>query len=325
MPYCTNKNGHGPAWANSLFEDSAEYGFGMYLGVKQIRNKLAGLCKELLQADIPDGVKEAVNLWLAKMFDGEGSKPASAELIKALESFQPVDSRLETIVKEILDNREFLVKKSQWIYGGDGWAYDIGYGGLDHVLASNEDVNVLVLDTEVYSNTGGQSSKSTPTGAVAQFAASGKVTKKKDLGMMAISYGYVYVAQVAMGASQTQLIKALVEAERYPGPSLIIAYAPCINHGLKLGMGCSQLEQKNAVAAGYWHLYRYNPLLKKEGKNPFILDSKEPTASYREFIMGETRYSSLVSTFPERAKVLFEQAEESARERYENYKRLANG
>ncbi|MGE5543722.1 MAG: pyruvate:ferredoxin (flavodoxin) oxidoreductase [Bacillota bacterium] len=325
MPYCANKNGHGPAWANSLFEDSAEYGFGMFLGVKQIRNKLADLCRELLQADIPDGVRDAIDTWLAKMFDGEGSKPASAELIKALQSYQPADAKIEAIVKEIIDNREFLVKKSQWIYGGDGWAYDIGYGGLDHVLASNEDVNVLVLDTEVYSNTGGQSSKSTPTGAVAQFAASGKVTKKKDLGLMAISYGYVYVAQVAMGASQTQLIKALVEAERYPGPSLIIAYAPCINHGLKLGMGCSQIEQKMAVAAGYWHLYRYNPLLKEEGKNPFILDSKEPTASYRDFIMGETRYSSLVSTFPDRAKVLFEQAEKFARERYENYKRLANG
>lgn len=325
MPYCTNKNGHGPAWSNSLFEDSAEYGFGMFLGVKQIRNKLADLCRELLQADTPVSVRDALDSWLARMFDGEGSKLASAGLINVLESYQPADAKLEAIVKEILDKREFLVKKSQWIYGGDGWAYDIGYGGLDHVLASNEDVNVMVLDTEVYSNTGGQSSKSTPTGAVAQFAASGKVTKKKDLGMMAISYGYVYVAQVAMGASQNQLIKALVEAERYPGPSLIIAYAPCINHGLKLGMGCSQLEEKRAVAAGYWHLYRYNPMLKEAGKNPFILDSKEPTASYRDFIMGETRYSSLISTFPERAKVLFEQAEKSAQERYENYKRLANG
>ncbi len=325
MPYCANRHGHGPAWANSLFEDSAEYGFGMFLGVKQIRNRLADLCRELLEADIPAAVREAVNTWLDKMYDGEGSKGASAELVKALESYQPADPKLDAIVKEILDKREFLVKKSQWIFGGDGWAYDIGYGGLDHVLASNEDVNVLVLDTEVYSNTGGQSSKSTPTGAVAQFAASGKVTKKKDLGLMAISYGYVYVAQVAMGASQTQLLKALIEAERYPGPSLIIAYSPCINHGLKLGMGYSQIEEKNAVAAGYWHLYRYNPLLKKEGKNPFILDSKEPTASYRDFIMGETRYASLLSTFPERAKVLFEEAEKHARERYETYKRMAEG
>ena len=323
MPYCANRRGHGPAWAKSLFEDSAEYGFGMFLGVKQIRNRLADLCRELLEADIPAAVREAVNTWLDKMYDGEGSKGASAELVKALESYQPADSKMEAIVKEILDKREFLVKKSQWILGGDGWAYDIGYGGLDHVLSSNEDVNVLVLDTEVYSNTGGQSSKATPTGAVAQFAASGKVTKKKDLGLMAISYGYVYVAQVAMGASQTQLIKALIEAERYPGPSLIIAYSPCINHGLKLGMGRSQLEEKNAVAAGYWHLYRYNPLLKQEGKNPFILDSKEPTASYRDFIMGETRYSSLIATFPERAKVLFEEAEKHARERYETYKRMA--
>ena len=216
------------------------------------------------------------------------------------------------------------MKKSQWILGGDGWAYDIGYGGLDHVLASGEDVNILVFDTEVYSNTGGQSSKATPTGAVAQFAASGKPIKKKDLGAMAMTYGYVYVAQVAMGANYNQLLKALVEAESYPGPSLIIAYAPCINHGLKLGMGCTQLEEKRAVEAGYWHLYRYNPLLKEQGKNPFILDSKEPTASFRDFILSEVRYSSLTRTFPDKAEVLFEQAEKDAKERYENYKRLAS-
>ncbi|NLV16772.1 MAG: pyruvate:ferredoxin (flavodoxin) oxidoreductase [Syntrophomonadaceae bacterium] len=324
MPYTTNNKGHGPAWSNSLFEDSAEFGFGMYLGVKQIRNKLADLCRELLQADVPADLKEALDTWLEKMLDGEGSKAASAKLAAALEGYKAADEKLDSIVKQILDKEEFLIKKSQWIYGGDGWGYDIGFGGLDHVLASHEDVNILLLDTEVYSNTGGQSSKSTPTGAVAQFAASGKETKKKDLGMMIMSYGYVYVAQVAMGASQTQLIKAMTEAESYPGPSLIIAYAPCINHGLKMGMGRSQLEQKRAVEAGYWHLYRYNPLLKDEGKNPFILDSKEPTASYRDFIMGESRYSSLINTFPQRAETLFTRAEKSARERYESYRRMAD-
>ncbi|NLB17651.1 MAG: pyruvate:ferredoxin (flavodoxin) oxidoreductase, partial [Syntrophomonadaceae bacterium] len=324
MPYTTNKKGHGPAWSNSLFEDSAEFGFGMYVGVKQIRNKLADLCQELLQADIPADLKDALDTWLEKMLDGEDSKAASANLVTALESYKATDEKLDSIAEEILDKKEFLVKKSQWIYGGDGWGYDIGFGGLDHVLASHEDVNILLLDTEVYSNTGGQSSKSTPTGAVAQFAVSGKETKKKDLGMMIMSYGYVYVAQVAMGASQTQLIKAMTEAERYPGPSLIIAYAPCINHGLKMGMGRSQLEQKRAVEAGYWHLYRYNPLLKEDGKNPFILDSKEPIASYRDFIMGESRYSTLINTFPQRAESLFTSAEKSARERYESYRRMAD-
>ncbi|MBT1279738.1 pyruvate:ferredoxin (flavodoxin) oxidoreductase, partial [Thermoanaerobacter sp. AC272] len=217
----------------------------------------------------------------------------------------------------------YLIKKSQWIFGGDGWAYDIGYGGLDHVLASGEDINVLVFDTEVYSNTGGQSSKATPVGAVAQFAAAGKPIGKKDLGRMAMTYGYVYVAQVAMGASQTQLIKALVEAESYPGPSLIIAYAPCIAHGIKQGMSCSQLEEKKAVEAGYWVLYRYNPLLKKEGKNPFILDSKPPKLSVKDFLQGEVRFSALEKTFPEKAQKLFEEAEKQAQERYKIYEKLA--
>ena len=326
MPYCSNKKGCGPSWANSLFEDNAEFGYGMYLGVKQIRNGIAVNCSKALEKNIPENVKDVLTSWLENMNDAEGSKKASAQVKSALTDYiAKADAETKAILNDILDKEEFLVKKSQWILGGDGWAYDIGFGGLDHVLASNEDVNILVFDTEVYSNTGGQSSKSTPTGAVAQFAASGKITKKKDLGMIAMSYGYVYVAQVAMGANQSQLIKAMTEAERYHGPSLIIAYAPCINHGLKLGMGQTQMEEKNAVAAGYWHLYRYNPLLKEEGKNPFILDSKEPTASYRDFIMGEVRYSSLTRSFTDRAKKLFEAAEKSARERLEPYKKLANG
>ncbi|WP_073341923.1 pyruvate:ferredoxin (flavodoxin) oxidoreductase [Caldanaerobius fijiensis] len=324
-PYTTNKDGHGPAWANSLFEDNAEYGFGMYLAVKQIRERLADIAREALEMNISDAVKDALKTWLDNMYDGKGSKKAALQLVSVLKDYVPEDEKAKALLHEIYDNREFLVKKSHWIFGGDGWAYDIGYGGLDHVLASGEDVNILVFDTEVYSNTGGQSSKATPTAAVAQFAASGKRIRKKDLGMMAMSYGYVYVAQVAMGANQNQLIKALVEAEAYPGPSLIIAYAPCINHGIRGGMGCSQLEEKRAVEAGYWHLYRYNPLLKKEGKNPFILDSKEPTASFRDFLMGEVRYSALTRTFPEIAEELFKKAEEDAKERYENYKRLAKG
>lgn len=324
MPYAMNKDGHGPAWANSLFEDNAEFGYGMFLAVKQIRNKIADLCSEAGKLDIPDTVKASLKAWMDSMYDAKITKKHSLELVQALQAYHGANSKVKEIFDEILERKEFLVKKSQWILGGDGWAYDIGFGGLDHVLASGEDVNVLVFDTEVYSNTGGQSSKATPTGAVAQFAASGKATKKKDLGMIAMSYGYVYVAQVAMGANQSQLLKALIEAESYPGPSLVIAYAPCINHGLKLGMGCTQLEEKNAVEAGYWHLYRYNPLLKEEGKNPFILDSKEPTASFRDFIMGEVRYSSLTRTFPDKAEKLFENAEQNAKERLENYKRLAN-
>lgn len=324
MPYTFNNKGYGPAWANSLFEDNAEYGYGMALGVKQIRFKIADLCNEAITLDIGDELKAALKAWVESFAEGKASKKASLALIPMLQGYNGSNARAKEIFAEILDKKEFLVKKSQWVFGGDGWAYDIGYGGLDHVIATGEDVNIFVYDTEVYSNTGGQSSKSTPTGAVAQFAAAGKPIKKKDLGMMAISYGYVYVAQVAMGANQNQFIKALVEAESYPGPSLIIGYAPCINHGLKGGMGCSQLEQKRAVEAGYWHLYRYNPLLRLEGKNPFVLDSKEPTASFKDFIMGEVRYSSLTRTFPDRAERLFEAAEKDAKERYETYKRLAS-
>jgi len=321
-PYCTNKDGYGPAWANSLFEDNAEFGYGMYLAVKQIRTKLASLVEEALKLELKPELKEALQLWLDNMYDAKLTKKAALTIIPEIEKFDG-DEAAKKILNEIYEMKEYLVKKSQWIFGGDGWAYDIGFGGLDHVLASGEDVNVLVFDTEVYSNTGGQSSKSTPTGAVAQFAAAGKPTRKKDLGKIAMSYGYVYVAQVAMGADQNQLIKALVEAESYPGPSLIIAYAPCINHGIKEGMAYSQIEQKRAVEAGYWHLYRYNPSLKAEGKNPFVLDSKDPKAPYKEFLMGEVRYASLSKAFPERAEELFKKAEEEAKDRLESYKKLA--
>ena len=323
MPYTMNKHGKGPAWGNSLFEDNAEYGYGMHLGVSQIRAKIADLCAEAMKLDIGDEIKAAMQAWVDTIYDGKKTKATSAALVDALQKYAGKDAKAVEIFSEILDKKDFLVKRSQWIFGGDGWAYDIGFGGLDHVLASGEDVNILVFDTEVYSNTGGQASKASPAGAVAQFAASGKVTRKKDLGMMAMSYGYIYVAQVGMGANQAQLLKAMMEAESYPGPSLIIAYAPCINHGLKLGMGNTQLETKRAVEAGYWHLFRYNPLLKDQGKNPFILDSKEPTASYKDFIMSEVRYSSLTRSFPEKAKMLFEAAEENAKERLANYKRLA--
>jgi len=322
-PYCTNKDGHGPTWANSLFEDNAEYGYGMFLAVKQTREKLASLMREAMELNIPEELKDAFKLWLDNMNDARTTKEAALKMIPILQEYKAEDANVQKLLDEIYDMREYFVKKSQWIFGGDGWAYDIGFGGLDHVLASGEDVNILVFDTEVYSNTGGQSSKATPTAAVAQFAAAGKRTKKKDLGRIAMSYGYVYVAQVAMGANQNQLLKALIEAESYPGPSLIIAYAPCIAHGIRGGMGNSQLRQKEAVEAGYWHLYRYNPLLKEQGKNPFILDSKEPTADFKEFLMGEVRYSSLKATFPELADELFEKAAKDAKERYEAYKKLA--
>lgn len=318
MPYTKNAEGKGPAWSNSLFEDNAEFGFGLYLGTKKIRNKVAELIKEALTLDISPELKEAFQEWLKGMYNGEASKLATAKIIPLLEG------QTHPILKEIAARKDFLIKKSNWAFGGDGWGYDIGYGGLDHVLASGEDINILVLDTEVYSNTGGQSSKATPAAAIAKFAASGKKTKKKDLGAMAMTYGYVYVAQVALGADQAQCIKAFKEAEEYPGPSLIIAYASCINHGINMTQ--SQMEMSRAVKAGYWHLYRYNPLLKKEGKNPFILDSKEPNLdSFRDFIMSEVRYSSLLKTFPEQAEQLFAKTQEDARERYEFYKKLAQG
>ncbi|MFO7810217.1 MAG: pyruvate:ferredoxin (flavodoxin) oxidoreductase, partial [Candidatus Delongbacteria bacterium] len=315
-PYCANPQGKGPAWANSLFEDNAEYGFGMTLGVNKLRNRLVLRMKDAIDSgSLSAETKEAFLSWIESKDDAEGSKTASEKVRKAIVN----DSG--KIIDEIKDLDQYLVKKSVWIFGGDGWAYDIGYGGLDHVLASGDDVNVLVMDTEVYSNTGGQSSKATPVGAVAKFAASGKKIRKKDLGMMAMTYGYVYVAQVAMGASQAQYFKAIKEAEAYPGPSLIIAYAPCINHGLRSGMGKSQKEEKLAVESGYWHLYRYNPSLEEEGKNPFTLDSKEPQwDKFQEFLKGEVRYTSLVKTFPEEAKILFDVAEENAKWRYKSYK-----
>jgi len=322
FPYTVNKDGHGPAWSNSLFENNAEFSLGMCLAVKQQRQRLAMKLEELLMLTKNEALKEAISKWLKHIDQGSMSKIVSSSLVKTLESATLTGDEL-SLKEYVLNNQEHLVKKSLWMYGGDGWAYDIGYGGLDHVLVSGEDVNILVVDTEVYSNTGGQSSKATPIGAVAQFAASGKKIHKKDLGMLAMTYGYVYVAQVAMGANQAQLVKALKEAENFKGPSLIIAYAPCISHGLSKGMGCAQLESKNAVEAGYWHLYRYNPLRKEEGENPFILDSKEPTANFKEFLMGEVRYSSLVRSFPEEAEKLFTAAEKAAVEKYAVYRELA--
>ena len=320
-PYTVNKQGHGPAWANSLFEDNAEFGFGMNLATTHRRERLADLIRQLAEG-CGDEVKAICNAWLENKDDAEGSRKAAPAVVKMVEECMNCGCECDEICKEIYDLRDLLVKKSQWIFGGDGWAYDIGYGGLDHGLAMDEDVNVLVMDTEVYSNTGGQSSKATPTGSVAKFAAAGKRTKKKDLGMMAMSYGYVYVAKVCMGANPAQLLKAMVEAEAYKGPSLIIAYAPCINHGIKAGMSKVQDEAKRAVEAGYWPLYRYNPDLAAQGKNPFTLDSKPATGDYKEFILGENRYAALKQQFPEEAATLFARAEQEAKDKYDYYKKL---
>ena len=320
-PYTVNKQGHGPAWANSLFEDNAEFGFGMNLATTHRRERLADLIRQLAEG-CGDEVKAICNAWLENKDDAEGSRKAAPAVVKMAEECMNCGCECDEICKEIYDLRDLLVKKSQWIFGGDGWAYDIGYGGLDHVLAMDEDVNVLVMDTEVYSNTGGQSSKATPTGSVAKFAAAGKRTKKKDLGMMAMSYGYVYVAKVCMGANPAQLLKAMVEAEAYKGPSLIIAYAPCINHGIKAGMSKVQDEAKRAVEAGYWPLYRYNPDLAAQDKNPFTLDSKPATGDYKEFILGENRYAALKQQFPEEAATLFARAEQEAKDKYDYYKKL---
>jgi len=329
-PYCANQQGKGPAWANSLFEDNAEFGLGMAVGVKQMRNRLNDIMKEALELNIPAEYKEAFAEWVEGKEDAEASKAATAKILALVEGCSccscgcdVTDPRAKEIVEEIKEKKDYLIKKSMWIFGGDGWAYDIGYGGLDHVLASGENVNVFVFDTEVYSNTGGQSSKSTPTGAVAKFAASGKKIKKKDLGMIATTYGYVYVAQVGIGADKNQFLKAITEAEKYDGPSLIIAYAPCINHGMKQGMGRTQANIDQAVKAGYWHLWRFNPELTEQGKNPFTLDSKEPTESFRSFIMDQVRYSSLTKDFPQEAEELFVKAEKDSKNRYETYKRLA--
>ncbi len=321
-PYTVNEKGQGPAWANSLFEDNAEFGYGMNLATKQRRAKLADTVKALVEAaQCSEDVRAAGAEWLENMDDAAGSRAAGEKLIKACEAAVAKHScEASGLAREVLESRDLLTKQSVWIFGGDGWAYDIGYGGLDHVLAMDEDVNVLVMDTEVYSNTGGQASKATPTGPIAKFAAAGKRTKKKDLGLMAMSYGYVYVAKVCMGANPAQLLKAVTEAEAYKGPSLIIAYAPCINHGINMGL--SQAEAKKAVEAGYWPLYRYNPDLAAEGKNPFTLDSKDPKASFQDFIMGEVRYASLKKQFPEVAGQLFQRAEKEAVDKIDYYKKL---
>ena len=321
MPYTKNEKGYGPAWANSLFEDNAEFGLGMFLGVRAIRDRIAAD----VDAALADGkgsadLQAALKDWKDNMAEGEGTRERADKLTELLEKEKGTDE----LLNKIYDERDYFVKRSQWIFGGDGWAYDIGYGGVDHVLASGEDVNVFVFDTEVYSNTGGQASKSTPAAAIAEFAATGKRTKKKDLGIMAMSYGYVYVAQVNMGADHNQVLKAIKEAEAYKGPSLIIAYAPCINHGIRIGMGCSQEEGKRANACGYWANYRFNPTLVGTDKNPFTLDSKEPDFSkFQEFLQGEVRYASLKRSFPEAADALFEKTESDARMRIEGYKKLA--
>ncbi|MCI8979307.1 MAG: pyruvate:ferredoxin (flavodoxin) oxidoreductase [Clostridia bacterium] len=314
-PYTVDAAGHGPAWANSLFEDNAEYGLGMFIAQDTLRN--ANIAKLEKIAAENAAAKPAIDKFIETKNDAEANRVATDELLKAIANINSQEA------KDVLADKEYLAKKSCWIFGGDGWAYDIGFGGVDHVLASGEDVNVLVFDTEVYSNTGGQSSKATPTGAIAQFAAAGKEVKKKDLAGIAMSYGYVYVAQVAQGADQNQLLKAMIEAESYNGPSLIIAYAPCINHGIKGGMSIAQTEEKKAVQSGYWHLFRFDPRLALEGKNPFQLDSKAPTMDYEEFIMGEVRYNSLARSNPERAKELFAKAKKNAEEKYAHLVKLA--
>ena len=322
-PYTTNAKGHGPAWANSLFEDFCEFGLGMELANEKMRARIVKLFNEILAADnAPAEAKEVLKAWIENMYDADKTKELAPQIEAIIE--QGIAAGCP-ISKELKGLTQYLVKRSQWIIGGDGASYDIGYGGLDHVIASGKDVNILVLDTEVYSNTGGQSSKATPVGAIAKFAASGKRVRKKDLGLMATTYGYVYVAQIAMGADQAQTLKAIREAEAYPGPSLIIAYAPCINHGLKAGMGKSQEEEDKAVKCGYWHLWRYNPALEAEGKNPFTLDSKEPNwDDFKGFLKGEVRYASVMKQYPAEAEELFQAAEDNAKWRYNNYKRLAN-
>ena len=321
-PYCKScKNGFGPAWANSLFEDNAEYGLGMAVATRKMRDRLEAIMKEAINnGDCPPELSQLFLDWIDNRESTYLSRRAGEKIVAKIESGGVSGS----VGKIILELKNYLAKKSQWIIGGDGWAYDIGFGGLDHVLASGENVNVLVLDTEVYSNTGGQSSKATPAGAVAKFATSGKKIRKKDLGMIAKSYGYVYVAQVALGASQDQFFRAVKEAEAYNGPSIIICYAPCINHGLKVGMAHSILEEKKAVECGYWHLWRFNPVLESLGQNGFILDSKEPDwTKFQDFLRGEVRFDALTKTFPEEAKILFEVTQENAEWRYNQYRKLA--
>lgn len=325
MAYTCTAEGKGPSWANSLFEDNAEYGYGMFLGVRQMRDHIEDVMRELIACGVSGQLQEAFENWIRTREDGQQSQKASREAAELLQRTHFEDDKRQALLADLLEHQDYLAKRSFWLVGGDGWAYDIGYAGLDHVMASGEDVNALVFDTEIYSNTGGQASKSTPAAAVAKFAASGKKSGKKDLGRMMMAYRNIYVAQVAMGADKNQTLKAILEAESYPGPSLIIAYAPCISHGIKEGMGRSMHNMAQAVAAGYWHLYRYNPLLLREGKNPFTLDSGEPTGDFHEFLMGQVRYSALARQFPEQAEELFEKTRQDAAYRYEEYKRLARG
>ena len=323
MSYTKNlATGKGPAWGNSLFEDAAEYGYGMKLAADSNKYLLENYMNKFLDLNVESPFNEAFKMWIEGKEDVNQSKEATAKILN-LQDEKVDNEEAADLVNKILTLKDYMIKKSMWIFGGDGWSYDIGFGGVDHVLASGENINVLIFDTEVYSNTGGQSSKATPLSAVAQFAAAGKKVRKKDLGLMLTSYGYIYVAQVAMGANQNQTLKAIKEAESYDGPSLIIAYAPCINHGIRVGMGKSQFREKQAVEAGYWHLWRFDPRLSDEGKNPFQLDSKEPKESFQEFLQGEVRYSSLKRSFPETADQLYAEAEKAANERYETYKRLA--
>jgi pyruvate-ferredoxin/flavodoxin oxidoreductase len=320
-PYTVNEQGKGPAWANSLFEDNAEFGLGFAIANISLRNKIEKLMNEAIASENGDeATKDLFREWIANKDDAAKTQEIAAKLVPVLEAAKDKCS----ICSQIYDFKQYLIKRSIWIFGGDGWAYDIGFGGLDHVIASGEDVNILVLDTEVYSNTGGQSSKSTPVGAVAKFAAGGKHIRKKDLGMIATTYGYVYVAQVAMGANQGQCLKAFREAEEYKGPSLIIAYSPCISHGLRKGMGHAQDEEKAAVDCGYWHLWRYNPVLEEEGKNPFLMDSKAPDWSkFQGFLAGEVRYTSLQKSNPTQSEMLYKSALDNAQWRYSKYQRLA--
>jgi pyruvate-ferredoxin/flavodoxin oxidoreductase len=344
-PYTVNHKGQGPAWENSLFEDAAEFGYGMNLAVTQRRAKLISTVETLAGLEFADeDIVNACKAWLEAKDSPEASRKTGDALVALIQDFfahqdltgTPFEEQWLangkkcgcpacTAAREILEMSDLLTKKSMWIFGGDGFAYDIGYGGLDHVLASRENVNVFIFDTEVYSNTGGQSSKSTPTGAVAQFAAAGKATKKKDMASIFMQYGYVYVAQVAMGANMNQTLQAIREAEAYDGPSIIIAYAPCINHGLKKkgGMANAMSEMKAAVAAGYWHLFRFNPALAEQGKNPFTMDSKAPSEDFQSFLMGETRYASLKLSFPERAEQLYARAQEEAEKKYEHFEKMA--
>ena len=311
-PYTVTPEGKGPAWSNSLFEDNAEFGYGMLLAQNTIRDRLKAKVEKIAEKTEDEAVKAAADEYLETYTVGATNGTATDKLVAALEA---CDCDCEDKA-DVLKNKDFLAKKSQWIFGGDGWAYDIGYGGVDHVLASKKDINIMVFDTEVYSNTGGQSSKATKTGATAQFAAGGKETKKKDLAGMAMTYGYVYVAQIAMGADFNQTVKAIAEAEAYPGPSLIIAYAPCINHGIKKGMSKAQTEEQLAVQTGYWHCFRFNPALAAEGKSAFTLDSKAPSGDYQEFLNGEVRYNSLKRANPAKAERLFGKNEQEAKDRY---------